>query len=157
MAGRALSGAQVEGLSEGDWVFAPCGHAQYHRVDTGKTPVVKVPDGVAAEDAVYVRFCAVSMTTLRTTRARPGDGVAVFGLEIVGAMAAQVFQASGYEVVGVDLEEHRRQRAPACGLRLASSPDGGLSIFGGRRSVMCLVGWWSIPAVRSKRCAVRRN
>jgi len=123
--GRVIAcGAQVEGLSEGDRVFAPCGHAQYHRVDTGKTPVVKVPDGVAAENAVYVRFCAVSMTTLRTTRARPGDGVAVFGLGIIGAMAAQVFQASGYEVVGVDLEEHRRQRALACGLRLASSPDG---------------------------------
>jgi len=92
-------------------------------VATGKTPVVKVPEGLAAEDAVYVRFCAVSMTTLRTTRARPGDGVAVFGLGIIGAMAAQVFQASGYEVVGIDLEEHRRQRALACGLRLASSPD----------------------------------
>ena len=56
-------GEDVRSVVVGDRVFAPCGHAAYHRVDTSKTPVVKVPDGVAAENAVYVRFCAVSMTT----------------------------------------------------------------------------------------------
>ena len=123
--GRIIAcGAEVVGLVAGNRVFAPCGHAAYHRVDTAKTPVVKVPDGVAAEDAVYVRFCAVSMTTLRTTRARPGDGVAVFGLGIIGAMAAQVFQASGYEVVGIDLQQSRRARALECGLRSALPPAG---------------------------------
>ena len=123
--GRIIAcGKEVAGLSAGDRIFAPCGHAAYHRVDTAGTPVVVVPDEVAAEDAVYVRFCAVSMTTLRTTRARPGDGVAIFGLGIIGTMAAQVFQASGYEVVGFDPEESRRKRALACGLRLALPPAG---------------------------------
>jgi len=122
--GRIMAcGREVEGLAEGDVVFVPHGHASYHRVNTTGTPVVKVPDSVAAADAVYVRFCAVSMTTLRTTRARPGDGVAVFGLGIVGTMAAQVFQASGYEVVGVDPAASRRARAMQCGLRVALSPE----------------------------------
>ena len=146
-------GEDVIGLVVGDRVFAPCGHAAYHRVDTGKTPVVKVLDGVAAEDAVYVRFCAVSMTTLRTTKARPGDGVAVFGLGVIGAMAAQVFQASGYEVVGIDLEESRRQRARACGLRLALSPpelvEGWQSALGDTPCKLAIDTSGAVAAVRS--------
>jgi len=63
------------------------------------------------------------MTTLRTTAARAGDGVAVFGLGVIGTMGAQVFQASGYEVLGVDPLAARREQAKACGLRHADSAD----------------------------------
>ena len=116
------AGEEVEHVQVGDLVFAPVGHASHHRIDTSRSPVIPLPPGTPPEDAVYARFCSVSMTTLRTTRARPGDGVAVFGLGIVGAMAAQVFQASGYEVAGIDPAAGRRQRALACGLRHALDP-----------------------------------
>jgi 2-desacetyl-2-hydroxyethyl bacteriochlorophyllide A dehydrogenase len=122
--GRIASvGAKASDFALGDIVFAPVGHASHHRVNLKNTPVVKVPEGVSPQDAVYVRFCAVSMTTLRTTVARPGDGVAVFGLGIVGTIAAQVFQASGYETVGIDPVAVRRKRAAACGLRHTLAPD----------------------------------
>ena len=116
-------GDDVRNFQVGDVVFAARSHASHHRVDVTKTPVVKVPDGLSPQDAVYVRFCAVSMATLRTTVARPGDGVAVFGLGIVGTMAAQIFQASGYEVVGIDPVEVRRKQAESCGFRHTLSPS----------------------------------
>lgn len=122
------AGDEVTGFRVGDVVFSPVGHASHHRVDSKRALLVKVPDSVLPEDAVYVRFCSVSMTTLRTTTARPGDGVAVFGLGVVGNTAAQVFQASGYEVIGIEPMELRRNLAEACGLRHTLSPDGDLAV-----------------------------
>ena len=120
-------GNNVREIHIGDIVFVAKGHASYHRVDTTKTPVIKVPDSVLPQDAVYVRFCAVSMATLCTTVARPGDGVAVFGLGVVGTMAAQIFQASGYEVIGIDPVDARRVQAECCGVRHTLSPGEDLS------------------------------
>ena len=115
-------GDKVIGFKVGDVVFAPIGHASHHRLDSRHALLVKIPDSVLPQDAVYVRFCSVSMTTLRTTVARPGDGVAVFGLGVVGNTAAQVFQASGYEVIGIDPMNLRRNIAEKCGLRHTLTP-----------------------------------
>ena len=89
-------GDSVKDFDLGDMVFVAKGHASHHRVDVTKMLVIRVPEDVLPQDAVYVRFCAVSMATLRTTVARPGDGVAIFGLGVVGTMAAQIYQVSGY-------------------------------------------------------------
>jgi len=125
--GRIVAaGNKVTSFQVGDVVFLPAGHASHHRVDSRNALLVKVPDSVLPQDAVYIRFCSVSMTTLRTTLARPGDGVAIFGLGVVGSAAAQVFQASGYEVIGIDPMNLRRNIAEACGLRYTLSPDADL-------------------------------
>ena len=122
--GRVIAaGAAVDGWAEGDVAFVQRGHASHHRADARHDLLVKAPSDVLPEDAVYVRFCAVSMTTLVTTVARPGDGMAVFGLGIVGATAAQVFQASGYEVVAFDPVAARRDVVEACGVRHTAAPD----------------------------------
>jgi len=120
-------GDEVTDFQVGDIVFAPMGHASHHRLNRKHALLVRVPDTVLPQDAVYVRFCCVSMTTLRTTAARPGDGVAVFGLGVVGNTASQIFQASGYEVIGIEPMELRRNLAEACGLRHTLSPDGDLA------------------------------
>lgn len=75
--------------------------------------MIKIPEAVPPRVAVYVRFCAVSMATLRTTVARP----AVFGLGVVGTMAAQTFQVSEYEAIGNDPIDERRGGAESCGVR----------------------------------------
>ncbi|MDE0041547.1 MAG: zinc-binding dehydrogenase [Candidatus Poribacteria bacterium] len=120
-------GDGVKGFDLGDMVFVAKGHASHHRADVTTTSVIKVPDDVPPQEAVYVRFCAVSMATLRTTAARPGDGVAVFGLGVVGTMAAQIFQVSGYEVVGIDPVDARRRGAECCGVRHTLLPSEDLS------------------------------
>ncbi|MBT3267707.1 zinc-binding alcohol dehydrogenase [Candidatus Poribacteria bacterium] len=122
--GRVIAiGDGVDDWAVGDVAFVQRGHASHHRADARHDLLVKAPTSVPPEDAVYVRFCAVSMTTLVTTVARPGDGVAVFGLGIVGATAAQVFQASGYEVVAFDPVAARRDVVKACGVRHTAAPD----------------------------------
>lgn len=122
--GRVIAvGDAVGGWEVGDISFVQRGHASHHRSDARHELLAKAPGSVPPEDAVYVRFCAVSMTTLVTTVARPGDGVAVFGLGIVGSTASQVFQASGYEVVAFDPVAARREAVEACGVRHTAAPD----------------------------------
>lgn len=116
-------GDGVKDFGLGDTVFVAKGHASHHRADVTGTSVIRVPEDVSPQDAVYVRFCAVSMATLRTTVARPGDGVAVFGLGVVGTMSAQIFQLSGYEVVGIDPIDARRRCAESCGVRHSLLPS----------------------------------
>ncbi len=126
--GRVIAmGDAVEGWEVGDVSFVQRGHASHHRADARHELLIRAPASVAPEDAVYVRFCAVSMTTLVTTVARPGDGVAVFGLGIVGSTASQVFQASGYEVVAFDPVQERRSVVEACGVRHTASPSADIS------------------------------
>ena len=85
-----------------------------------------VPDELTDERAVFVRLANVSMTTMRTTIAHGGDGVAVVGLGLIGNLAAQVFQACGMRVNALDLSPARRAIAERCGIR-ARPRSGGMS------------------------------
>ncbi len=107
-------------VTPGDRVYSMGNHASLVRIDAQDSFCVPVPDGLSDEQAVFVRFAHVSMTTLRTTMARAGDRVAVIGLGLVGNLAAQVFQASGMVVRAVDREAVRREVARHCGLQVVS-------------------------------------
>ena len=107
----------------GDRVFTMGFHASRVRLDARDLFCVRVPEGLVDEEAVFVRMAQVSMTTLRTTLARPGDDVAVVGLGLVGNLAAQVFQANGMNVIGFDPSASRRELAMRSGIRSVHSID----------------------------------
>jgi threonine dehydrogenase-like Zn-dependent dehydrogenase len=117
-------GDKVKQFKPGDLVLntGSRAHSSHHRYDVSKRPVVKAPSNASIEEVPFARICGVSMATLRTTRTRPGDIVAVFGLGLVGNLAAQVFQASGYEVLGIDIDAGRRSLAERCGIRHVIDP-----------------------------------
>ena len=77
---------------------------------------VPVPAGIDPVTAVLARLMGVSMTTLMTTSARPGDLVAVTGLGPVGYLAAHLFRLANYEVIAVDPDARRRRWASASGI-----------------------------------------
>jgi len=110
------AGAELP-FAPGQRVYTMGNHASYVRLDARERVCAPVPDGLAAEQAVFVRLATVSMTTMRTTAARGGDAVAVVGLGLVGNLAAQVFQACGMRVNAFDLAPARRAIAERCGLR----------------------------------------
>jgi threonine dehydrogenase-like Zn-dependent dehydrogenase len=121
--GTVLAAGNEVAAAPGDRVYTMGNHATVARLDARHMLCVPVPDGLPDEDAAFARLATVSMTTLVTTFARPGDEVAVVGLGLVGNLAAQVFQASGYRVNAFDLSPRRRQIATAAGI--ASVHDGG--------------------------------
>lgn len=109
-------------LKPGDRVYSMGYHASIVRIDAQESFCVVVPESLTDEQAAFVRFANVSMTTLRTTMARAGDGVAVIGLGLVGNLAAQVFQAAGMVVRTLDRDPVRREIARRCGIGVVADP-----------------------------------
>ena len=107
-------GAEVTGVAVGDLRFCMGRHRSYQRFPVVDT--VAVPAGLAPERAVFTRLMGVTMATLTTTPARPPALVMVTGLGPVGNLGAQIFQASGYTVIGVDPDPTRQELAQHVGL-----------------------------------------
>ncbi len=107
-------GAGVEGIQIGDTVLAMGEHRSHQHHPA--SDVYKVPAGLSPQDATFARLMGVSMSSLTTTTARPPDRVVVTGLGPVGHLAAQLFQACGYEVLGFDPDAGRRALAEMGGI-----------------------------------------
>jgi len=108
-------GTEVKGVSKGDAYFCMGPHRSFQQVDARTAH--PIPKGLPPEKAVLARLMGVSMTTLMTTQARPGDRVMVTGAGPVGFLAAQIFTLSGYEVLVVEPSKARRQIAERAGVR----------------------------------------
>ncbi len=99
-------GSEVKGISPGTLLFCMGPHRSFQQVDARST--LPVPDSMPAEKALLARLIGVSMTTLMTTAARPGDLVIISGLGPVGFLAVQIFILSGYEVLAIEPDDDRR-------------------------------------------------
>jgi len=108
-------GPAVTGLAPGDVAFGACGHRSHQRKTADQ--VVKVPDGLAPEKAVFARMIKISMPSFVHTRIRPPEKAVITGLGSVGLMAAQLAQGYGYEVIACDPDERRRGMAEEHGIR----------------------------------------
>lgn len=100
-------GNEVKDIEKGTVLFCQGKHRSIQQIEVART--VKVPVGLQPEKAVLARLAGVSMTTLMTTAARPGDLVIVSGAGPVGYLAAQIFSLSGYEVIIVEPDATRRE------------------------------------------------
>lgn len=102
-------GEGAEGFAVGDLALAMGSHRSYQAHPARES--WRVPDGLSGADATFARLMGVSMSTLTTTTARPPEKVVVTGLGPVGHLAAQQFQACGYDVLGYDPDARRRELA----------------------------------------------
>jgi threonine dehydrogenase-like Zn-dependent dehydrogenase len=107
-------GRDVQGIAHGDKLLCMGAHRSTQQFD--RRYVLKLPDGMAPETAVLARLMGVSMTTLMTTAARPGDKVVVTGAGPVGYLAAHLCRIAGYEVVVVEPDPRRSAQARMSGL-----------------------------------------
>ena len=112
-------GGDVEDLQVGQLMFIDGIHTSYVKVDA--SDAVPVPEGVEALEAVVARLMGVSMTTLMTTTARPGDLVMITGAGPVGYLAAEIFRVSGYDVFIVEPNKSRRQFVEKAGYKTFES------------------------------------
>lgn len=117
----AAGGADA-GVVPGDVVYTMSSHSSLIRLDTAQRPCLKVPDDLSLEEAVFVRLLTVPLATIRTSKARAGDGAAVVGLGLVGNLGAQLLQVAGMEVTGVDPIPARRELAQRCGVAHVVDP-----------------------------------
>jgi threonine dehydrogenase-like Zn-dependent dehydrogenase len=108
-------GADFKGISAGDLLFCMGGHRSVQHVEARAAR--QVPMDLLPEKAVLARLMGVSMTTLMTTTARPGDRVLITGAGPVGFLAAQVFALSGYDVLVAEPDAGRRRQVEQSGIR----------------------------------------
>lgn len=106
-------GKKVEGFCVGDYVFAMACHQSFQRMNYKH--IVKVPDNVSPQSALFCRMAGVSMATLNRTSIMPGEKLLVTGLGAVGLMAMMIYSRLGYKVIGVDPDENRRNLARSRG------------------------------------------
>jgi threonine dehydrogenase-like Zn-dependent dehydrogenase len=72
-----------------------------------------LPDAVAAEDATFTTLAEVAMNGLRRARLTWGESVVIFGLGILGHLAARIAAASGAgPVFAVEPSGLRRSKLP---------------------------------------------
>jgi 2-desacetyl-2-hydroxyethyl bacteriochlorophyllide A dehydrogenase len=110
------AGKGVAGTKEGDLVFHHAHHASFDRGDSRYLPHVKIEREMLLPEVALVRFAAIVLSgAVRLTKKNLGDSVALFGLGLVGEMAAQLFHLSGCEVFAFDPVESRRKVAEAIG------------------------------------------
>ncbi|MEX0345949.1 MAG: zinc-binding dehydrogenase [Rhizobiaceae bacterium] len=107
-------GDKVDNVQVGDLRFCMGHHRSTQQYGVKYT--LPVPKGVDAETAVIARLMGVSMTTLMTTAARPGDKVIITGAGPVGICAAHNFRIGGYDVSVVEPDEMRRRQVEASGI-----------------------------------------
>lgn len=116
-------GPDTGDAAPGELRFCMGNHAGWQCVPVSES--LPLPDGLPPARAVLARLMGVSMSTLTTTPARPGDPVAVTGLGPVGLLCARILAIGGFDVTGVEPDAPRREQAGRCGTgrTLASLDD----------------------------------
>lgn len=108
-------GSEIKDVTVGDLLFCMGPHRSFQQVDGGS--VLQVPLGLLPEKAVLARLMGITMTTLMTTTARPGDRVMVMGAGPVGFLASQIFVLSGFDVLVIEPNDERRQQVERSGIQ----------------------------------------
>jgi 2-desacetyl-2-hydroxyethyl bacteriochlorophyllide A dehydrogenase len=116
-------GREVTTLRPGDRLAASSGHADWAVVDTRRTPMVRLPDGVTFEQGCLARLALIAMQGVRLARIRLGDRVVVFGQGLIGQFARQLAKIDGAGVaIGVDVIDGRLAVARRHGASLTINP-----------------------------------
>ena len=114
--GRVVEkGPSVGSLSVGDRVFTYGPHASAFRYATTSL-AVGVPGDLDPAIAAASRMAGVATTSVIAAEIANDPWVVVYGLGMVGNLAAQAFGILGCRVIGVDPVDARRALAERCGV-----------------------------------------
>jgi 2-desacetyl-2-hydroxyethyl bacteriochlorophyllide A dehydrogenase len=116
-------GGGIDALEVDDRIFCFGKHASRQIYDaSARTPqnaVFALGDELLAETAVMLRMGLIALAGVQITTVEPGDTVCVFGLGLVGNLAAQLYQIAGAQVIALDPVEARCNLARRVGIEIA--------------------------------------
>ena len=115
-------GSAVTRVQVGDRVVTRQPH-QSEYVTAESESIVKVPDSVHPEDAVYTHLYALSAHCYRKAHFQPGENVAVVGLGVLGLGAVGLGPAFGARVIGLGNSPVRLEMAERMGAHAAYMSD----------------------------------
>ncbi len=117
-AGRVLmTGKNINGIHVGDRVACAGGgfatHAEINYIP--KNLLVKIPDGVSAEEAAYTTVGAIAMQGIRQLGPVLGEKIAVIGSGLIGSITVQLLKANGCKVLVADIDPVKLEYARKSG------------------------------------------
>ena len=104
-------GEKVTRCQVGDRVFSCGSHSSMVKM-TENSLIVQVPTGMELAEVAATRMAGVATSAAVMAQIPLHPWVVVFGLGLVGNLAAQAFRILGGRVIGVDPVASRRQLAP---------------------------------------------
>jgi threonine dehydrogenase-like Zn-dependent dehydrogenase len=93
MVGNILLSGPGSGVSSGDTVIAWAAHGSIASVPADK--ILKVPEDIRAERAVFTPIGAIAIQGLRKARLEPGESVAVVGAGLIGQLTLRLAAIAG--------------------------------------------------------------
>lgn len=155
-------GSAVTRVKVGDRIVTRAPHQSAYVMQESES-IVKVPDNVHDEDAVYAHLYALSAHCFHKANFRPGETVAVVGLGVLGLGAIALAPFFGARVVGIGNSPIRLEMAMRMGAHdafLSSDPDlqAKLDTFSGGQGIDLVIltaNPW--PAYRTAVEIVRNN
>ena len=117
------SSPDVTRFRPGDRV-ACCGAGYANHAGVNFIPqnlLAHVPEAVSLQDAAFGTLGAIALQGVRRCAPQLGDRVVVLGLGLLGQLTAQLLQASGAYVIGVDIRKDRVDRACSLGMQAGFS------------------------------------
>ena len=118
---RQVGGA-VTRFRAGDRVIANLPHQSAY-IARESDSIVRVPDGVNPEDAVYAWLYALSSLCFRKAQFQPGENVAVVGLGVLGLGAVALGPLLGARIVGLGNSPIRLEMAKRMGAHATFMSD----------------------------------
>jgi len=117
-------GDGVHGFKPGDRVTSNGSHAEL--VSVPQLLCALIPDGVSDEAASFTVLASIGLQGIRLAAPSLGETFLVSGLGLIGLLTAQLLQAQGCRVLGLDPDPGKCQLAASFGieaLTLGSAPD----------------------------------
>ena len=114
----------IDDIEIGDRV-ACAGAAYAYHSDVILVPrnlVARIPEDVSYETAAYSTVATIALQGIRQAEPTLGETVVVIGLGLLGQLTAQMLQANGCNVVGVDLDRTVIDLANNTGAAMALHP-----------------------------------
>jgi predicted dehydrogenase/threonine dehydrogenase-like Zn-dependent dehydrogenase len=118
-------GEDVDGFAVGDLV-ACAGAGVANHAEVIGVPVnlaVKVPSGLALDDAATVTLGAIALQGVRRAAPTLGETIGVLGLGLIGQLTSQLLRANGCRVIGTDLDARRVEIAVENGMAHSVLPN----------------------------------
>ena len=115
-------GAEATGFQPGDRVLVyHSSHSQF--LLKNKADCVKIPAGLASEEAIFAVVGAMGFQGVRKIRPELGEAMLVMGLGLLGQLAVQTAALSGaFPLLAMDYNPLRRELACKHGADIAYSP-----------------------------------
>ncbi len=119
--GRVLEkGEGLTDLQVGDRVFYTGPHTSVCRFSRGartQGPMIfKLPEGIGAQEGTLITLGLVAISGINSVEVRLGDRIGVFGMGMIGLLAALMLKKLGAEVVAIDPVVERCAQALQMGI-----------------------------------------